>query len=51
MKVIAKGFSQIVGMDYDGTYALVINPKSIRMMFAIAATQCTWFTLTLGWLF
>jgi hypothetical protein len=37
-RVVAKGFSQVAGMDYDETYALVINPKSVRMMFAIAAT-------------
>ena len=36
--LVAKGFSQIPGLEYDQTYASVVRLKSFRMVAAIAAS-------------
>lgn len=38
-RLVARGFSQIQGIDYDETYAPVANASSIRMLFAFAAKE------------
>lgn len=37
-RVIAKGYTQIMGVDYEETFSLEIMLKSIRILLAIAAT-------------
>ena len=34
---MAKGFSQVPGVDYDETFSPVAKLKSVRIMLAIAA--------------
>jgi hypothetical protein len=34
---VARGFTQIAGIDYDETYATVTKPVSIRILMAIVA--------------
>ena len=36
-QLVAKGFKQIHGIDYDETFSLVVMLKSIRILLAIAA--------------
>lgn len=38
-RLVARGFSQIHGIDYTDTYAPVANMVSIRMIFAYAAAE------------
>lgn len=38
-RLVARGFSQIYGMDYHETYAPVVNTVCIRMLFAMAAAR------------
>ena len=39
MRMVAKGFTQIIGKDYDETYASVACLKSVWLVCAIAATR------------
>ena len=34
---MAKGFSQVLGVDYDATFSPIVMLKSVRIMLAIAA--------------
>ena len=38
-KLVAKGFQQVHGIDYDETFALVVKMDSIRLALAIAAAK------------
>ena len=38
-RLVAQGFKQIEGVDFDETFALVTRLKSIRILLAIA---CVW---------
>lgn len=38
-RLVARGFSQVYGIDYIETYAPVVNMASIRMLFAHAAEK------------
>ena len=41
-RIVAKGFRQVQGVDYDDSFSLVSMPKSVRMMLAIAAFYEIW---------
>ena len=36
-RIIAKGFSQVFGIDFDKTYALVIRIENLHHLFALVA--------------
>jgi hypothetical protein len=36
-RLVAGGFQQAEGIDYEGTFAAVVKPASYRILFAIAA--------------
>jgi hypothetical protein len=36
VRLVAKGYSQVVGLDFDETYALVARLESIRILFVFA---------------
>ena len=36
-RIVAKGFRQVQGVDYDESFSLVSLLKSVRIMLAIAA--------------
>lgn len=36
-RLVARGFSQVYGLDYNETYAPVVNMVSVRMLFAYAS--------------
>lgn len=38
-RLVARGFSQIYGLDYNETYAPVVNATSIRLLFAYASIE------------
>jgi len=38
-RTIAKGFTQVLGEDYDKTYALVAQLESVQLVCAIAASR------------
>jgi hypothetical protein len=40
-RFVAQGFSQIEGIDYDGTFALVVRYSSIKSILALSA-QMGW---------
>ena len=41
-RIVAKGFRQVQGVDYDESFSLVSMLKSIRIMLAIAAFYQIW---------
>jgi len=38
-RTVAKGFTQVIGEDYEKTYASVARLKSVRLLCAIATSQ------------
>jgi len=42
--MVAKGFTQVIGEDYDKTYASVAHLESVQLLCAIAASRrlCLW---------
>jgi hypothetical protein len=38
-RIVVKGYSQIAGLDFSGTFAPVVRIESIRVIFALAATN------------
>jgi len=40
-RVVAKGFTQQSGIDYEDTFILVVKSSTIRLVFAVA-TQFNW---------
>jgi hypothetical protein len=36
-RIVARGFSQVEGMDYEDTFAPVVRLESLRILFALAA--------------
>ena len=41
-RIVAKGFRQVQGVDYDEIFSLVAVLKSVRIMLAIAAFYEIW---------
>ena len=41
-RIVAKGFRQVQGVDYDEIFSLVYMLKSVRIMLAIAAFYEIW---------
>ena len=41
-RIVAKGFRQVQGVDYDEIFSLVCMLKSVRIMLAIAAFYEIW---------
>ena len=41
-RIVAKGFRQVQGVDYDKSFSLVSMLKSVRIMLAIAAFYEIW---------
>ena len=41
-RVVAQGFSQIAGLDFDKTWAPVVRIESVRVLFALAALFDLW---------
>ena len=41
-RIVAKGFRQVQGVDYDESFSLVSMIKSVRIMLAIAAFYEIW---------
>ena len=41
-RIVAKGFRQVQGVDYDESFSLISMLKSIRIMLAIAAFYEIW---------
>ena len=41
-RIVAKGFRQVQGVDYDEIFSLVAMLKSVRIMLAIAAFYEIW---------
>ena len=41
-RIVAKGFRQVQGVDYDESFSLVSMLKSVRIMLAIAALYEIW---------
>ena len=39
-RLVAKGFSQIFGLDYFGTYAPVARLGTLRIVYALAVLMC-----------
>jgi len=37
VRLVAKGFSQVEGIDFDNVFSLVVQYKSVRLMIALAA--------------
>lgn len=38
-RLVARGFTQVQGLDYNETYAPVVNMTAVRLLFAYAATE------------
>ena len=38
-RLVAKGFSQVFGLDYKETFSLVIQFETVRIILAIAALE------------
>jgi len=38
-RMVAKGFTQVIGEDYEETYASVARLESVRLLCAIAASR------------
>jgi hypothetical protein len=43
-RLVAKGFSQVEGVDYDEIFSPVIHYETIRMMFALSALESMYMT-------
>ena len=41
-RIVAKGFQQVQGVDYDESFSLVSMLKSVRIMLAIVAFYEIW---------
>jgi hypothetical protein len=42
-RLIAKGFKQCLGIDYDDTFSHVVKPATIRLVLSLAVSQ--WWVL------
>ena len=38
-RTVAKGFTQVIGEDYNKTYASVVCLESVQLMYAIVASR------------
>jgi hypothetical protein len=43
-RLVAKGFSQVEGVDYNEIFSLVIRYETVRMMFALSALEGMYMT-------
>jgi hypothetical protein len=48
-RLVAKGFSQVEGVDYNEIFSLVIRYETVRMMFALSALEGMYMTGSGTW--